>query len=94
VSTHAWWITDGVIWSLNFWLMGREKLDRWGSRIGWWLAHWQLDRMHQQQRLAELQMNVVLLRAGDAGHQHGPAWYCYSYGCGGRRRMSEGGYDW
>lgn len=84
MSTHAWWITDGVIWSLNFWLMGREKLDRWGSRLGWWFGRWQLDRLHEAQRMWELQVNLMLLRAGTH----------YDRGCPGCRRMSEGGYDW
>ena len=37
---------------------------RWGKRLGWWCARYQLNRMHQAERLHGLQLHLELLRLG------------------------------
>lgn len=89
MADRVWMYADLLIWSLvaGLWWPGISKA---GERLGWRIGRWQLDRMHQIERLHELQWQLQLLR-------------CSRY-CGSplmvsaamerhRRRMSEGGYD-
>ena len=53
-----------AIWSLNLGLMIWPRANKAGEWLGWKIAHWQLDQMHQMQWLRNMQVNLTLLRAG------------------------------
>ena len=90
MNAHLWLYADLIIWSLNAGLMW-PRISAAGERAGWAVARHMLAVQRENDRLAGLQVEVMLLQLS----RHTGGTYYHS---GGRvtscRRLSGGGYDW
>ena len=99
MADRLWLYADAAIWALNLGLMW-TGISRAGERLGWRIGRWQLDRMHQIERLHGLQLHLELLRLGavhDSPLMVSAAMEAeleYIRPLRECRRLSEGGYDW